>query len=84
VRMFEHAAAEIGDGELARGPQQQTLAELCFEVRDATRHGRLGLPGSLCRAAEAALVHHAGEEQKVIGLEVHAKLCAAIGTMLSI
>jgi hypothetical protein len=69
VRMLEHAAAEVGDGQLARRSQQQAFAELRLEVGDAPRHGRLRLAGALGGAAEAAFVDDAREQQEVVGFE---------------
>ena len=71
MRMLEHGAAEVGDGELARRAQQQPFAELRFERRHASRHGRLGQAQALGGAGKAAFVDDAGEEQEIVGFEVH-------------
>jgi hypothetical protein len=64
----------VGHGELAGSAQQQALAELGFQRRHAAGHGRLGEAQPLGRAAEAALVHHPREEEKVVGLESQVRL----------
>ena len=87
MRVLEHRAAEVGDGELARRAQQQALAKLGFKRGDPSRHGRLGQFQSLRGAREAAFVDDAGEQQQVIGFEAHRRFGRGDrsmgGTMLS-
>ena len=53
--MLQHAVAEIGDGELARGAQQQAFAELRFEsagqpdCKGAVLHRQIGSDGLAAR-----------------------------------
>ena len=83
--MLQHGVAEIGDRELARGAQQQALAQLRFERREPARDGRFGQPQALGRPREAAFVDDAGEEQKVVGFDGQRRFdCAIRATMLSI
>ena len=67
--VLQQQAAEFGEGLTACGAQQQPLAQVGFEPGDATRHRGLGQPQALGRAAEAAQVGHAGEDQQVVGLD---------------
>ena len=85
MRVLEHAVAEVGDGELAGGAQQQALAELRFQCRHAPGNRRLGEAQALGRAAEAALVHHPGEQEEIVGFESWSPWhCPDGATMLSI
>ena len=71
MRVLEHRVPEVGDGELARGAQQQALAQLGFQGRHASRDRRLGEAQALGGARKAALIDDAREEEEVVGLEVH-------------
>src|SRR5215471_6501714 len=83
--MLEHRASEIGDRELARGPQQESFAEPRFEGGNPSRDGRFGQAETLRCPRKAAFLHDAREDQEVVGLEFHgAAYCCCNGTMISI
>src|SRR5258706_9768300 len=83
--MLEHRASEVRDRELARGPQQESFAELRFEGGNPSRDRRFGQADALRSARKAALLHDACEDQEVVGLEIHgAAYCCCSGTMISI
>ena len=78
ARMVEHAAAEVGDAELAGRAQQQALAQLRLQRRHAAGDRGFRQAQALGRAAEAAGVGHAGEQEEVVGF-----YCCFHGTMIS-
>jgi hypothetical protein len=69
--VFEHGDAEIGDGELAGGPQEQSFAELRFQRGDSPLDRRLGDAQALRGTRKTAFIHDAREEQEIVWLEVH-------------
>ena len=51
--------------------QQETRVELVLEVGHRLTHRRLRDVQSLGRAAEAALLHHSGEDADLVALDLH-------------
>src|SRR5690606_37362371 len=70
-RMLEHAFAELGDRELASGAGEQPFAETALERADPPGDGRFRQAAALGGLREAAGIDHAGEEDQVVGCDVH-------------
>src|SRR5574340_1849356 len=67
ARVVEHLRAELGPRAAPRDAPQEAFAERGFELGEPARKRRLGQPGEVGRAREAAGRDDVGEHDQVVG-----------------